>query len=122
MYYGAYSDIQNATASIYKRELSSAASAQNKRKDKLLGDSLNNINSTISVFKPLNPKIEKSLVKEAELEFKRRGKFKRVFPSVDYHYYKQFFTEERQFNLVLDQRIMSKRRLANNGQIIIKPN
>lgn len=44
---------------------------------------------------PLNPKVEKQLVKEAEMEFKRRGKFKRVFPSIDYHYYKQFFTEER---------------------------
>jgi hypothetical protein len=34
-------------------------------------------------------------VKEAEMEFKRRGKFKRVFPSIEYHYYKQFFAEER---------------------------
>lgn len=60
----------------------------------------------------INHKQEKQLVKEAEMEFKRRGKFKRVFPSIDYHYYKQFFTEERMLNYVLDQKLMSKRRLA----------
>jgi len=36
----------------------------------------------------LSPKEEKQLIKESEMEFKRRGKFKRVFPSIDYHYYK----------------------------------
>lgn len=46
------------------------------------------------------------------MEFKLRGKFKRVFPSIDYPYYKQFFTEERPLNVVLDEKIMSKRRLV----------
>jgi hypothetical protein len=50
------------------------------------------------------------------MEFKRRGKFKRVFPSVDYHYYRQFFNEERPLNYVLDMRLMSKRRLSNVAQ------
>ena len=36
----------------------------------------------------LTQKQEKQLVKETELEFKRRGKFKRVFPSLDYQYYR----------------------------------
>lgn len=48
------------------------------------------------------------------MEFKLRGKFKRVFPSINYNYYKQFFTEERLFNAIIDEKIMSKRRLANN--------
>jgi len=48
------------------------------------------------------------------MEFKLRGKFKRVFPTVDYHYYKQFFTEERPLNAILDEKLMSKRRLGNN--------
>lgn len=61
----------------------------------------------------LTAKQEKQLVKEAEQEFKRRGKFKRVFPSIDYHYYKQFFSEERLLNFVLDQKTMNKRRLSN---------
>lgn len=59
------------------------------------------------------PKQEKQIIKETEQEFKRRGKFKRIFPSVDYHYYKQFFLEERPLNILLDQRVMSKRRLNN---------
>ena len=48
------------------------------------------------------------------MEFKLRGKFKRVFPTVDYHYYKQFFTEERPLNAILDEKLMAKRRLCNN--------
>lgn len=51
------------------------------------------------------------------MEFKLRGKFKRVFPSIDYHYYKQFFTEERTFNIILDEKLMAKRRLGNNNNL-----
>ena len=61
----------------------------------------------------IDKKAKKQLIKEAEMEFKLRGKFKRVFPSIDYSYYKQFFTEERLFNLILDEKLMSKRRLGN---------
>jgi hypothetical protein len=61
----------------------------------------------------VDKKAKKQLIKEAEMEFKLRGKFKRVFPSIDYHYYKQFFTEERVFNVILDEKLMSKRRLGN---------
>ena len=57
-------------------------------------------------------KEECNLVREAEDEFRRRGHFKRLFPTIDYHYYKQFFTNgERIQNRVLDERIMSKRRI-----------
>lgn len=61
----------------------------------------------------IDKKAKKQLIKEAEMEFKLRGKFKRVFPSIDYGYYKQFFTEERLFNVILDDKLMSKRRLGN---------
>jgi hypothetical protein len=50
---------------------------------------------------------EYSYVKESEDEFKRRGHFKRLFPHMDYHYYKQFFLNgERPYNILLDDRIM----------------
>lgn len=62
----------------------------------------------------IEKKHKKQLVKEAEMEFKLRGKFKRVFPCIEYNYYKQFFTEERPLNVVLDEAIMSKRRLGPN--------
>lgn len=64
----------------------------------------------------VDKKARKQIVKEAEMEFKLRGKFKRVFPSIDYHYYKQFFTEERPFNVILDEKLMAKRRLGNGMQ------
>lgn len=66
----------------------------------------------------IDKKAKKQLIKDAEMEFKLRGKFKRVFPSIDYSYYKQFFTEERLFNAILDEKLMSKRRLGNNIPII----
>jgi hypothetical protein len=66
----------------------------------------------------IDKKAKKQLIKEAEMEFKLRGKFKRVFPSIDYSYYKQFFTEERLFNVILDEKLMSKRRLGNQIPII----
>ena len=46
---------------------------------------------------------EQVLVKEVEDEFKRRGHFKRIFPSMDYSYYKQFFLQgERPLNKLID--------------------
>jgi hypothetical protein len=53
-------------------------------------------------------KEERHILKETESEFKRRGGFKRVFPSVDFLYYKQFFEEERPWNYFLDAQIMAK--------------
>lgn len=55
-----------------------------------------------SIVKTVDKKHVKQLVKEAEMEFKLRGKFKRVFPTIDYPYYRQFFTEERPLNVILD--------------------
>ena len=47
-------------------------------------------------------KDEKVLLKETEEENKRRGSFKRVFPCIDFVYYKQFFEEDRPLNYFLD--------------------
>ncbi len=47
-------------------------------------------------------KEERIILKETENENKRRGAFKRVFPSVDFYYYKQFFEEDRPWNYFLD--------------------
>lgn len=46
--------------------------------------------------------IEKATLKEAEEENKRTGAFKRIFPCIDFLYYKQFFEEDRPLNYFLD--------------------
>ena len=67
----------------------------------------------------MQPRDEKDVVKETEMEFRRRQGFKRIFPSIDYAYYKQFFVKERNANALLDQRVMEKRRLtAANAQML----
>ena len=61
---------------------------------------------------------EQVIVRDSEDEFKRRGHFKRIFPSLEYHYYKQFFLQgERPLNKLLDDRIMEKRRLKTAALI-----
>ena len=61
---------------------------------------------------------EQHIVHEAEDEFRRRGHFKRIFPSMEYAHYKQFFLQgERPLNKLLDDRIMEKRRLRTAGLI-----
>lgn len=59
--------------------------------------------------KELN-KEEKYILQESIDENKRRGFFKRIFPSVDYLYYRQFFEQDRPLNHILDERLMSKKR------------
>jgi hypothetical protein len=61
-------------------------------------------------------KEEKTILKETEDEFKRRNFFKRIFPSIDYLYYKQFFTEDRPLNAFVDSRLMAQFR-DNNPQM-----
>ena len=50
---------------------------------------------------------EKSILKETDDEFKRKNFWKRIFPSVDFLYYKQFFEEERPLNFLLDAKLMA---------------
>lgn len=45
---------------------------------------------------------EAEIVREVEDEFKRRGRFRRIFPSMEYNYYKQFFKQERPTNVLID--------------------
>ena len=45
-------------------------------------------------------------VKDTEDEFKRKCNWKRIFPSIEYQYYKQFFTEDRPLNNIVDARVM----------------
>ena len=68
----------------------------------------------------LNAKEEKEIIKETEYEFERRQGFKRIFPTVDYQYYKQFFVQERPLNAFLDQRVMAKRRINQETTNLIK--
>ena len=53
---------------------------------------------------------ERIALKETEDENKRKGLFKRIFPSRDFPYYRQFFAEERPLNVFLDSRLMAKKR------------
>ena len=55
-------------------------------------------------------KEEKFVLQSSIEEYKRKGFFKRIFPSVDYLYYKQFFEEDRPLNRLLDERLMAKKR------------
>ena len=51
------------------------------------------------------------MILEVEDEFRRRCHFKRIFPSMEYSYYKQFFLQgERPLNKLVDDRVMEKRR------------
>jgi tubulin polyglutamylase TTLL5 len=56
---------------------------------------------------------ERQILKDTEDEYKRRGGFKRIFPTLDFLYYKQFFEEVRPMNYFLDSQLMSKYRQAN---------
>jgi len=89
MYYGAYSEIPRRDATL---------SAQGRRKD------LSKAYMSETRGGGGAGKLEKAIVRETEREFKRRGKFKRIFPSLEYNYYKQFFKEERPLNNLLDQK------------------
>jgi hypothetical protein len=50
-------------------------------------------------------------LKETIDEFNRKNFFKRIFPTVDFLYYKQFFVEERQLNYFIDKKLFGKKRL-----------
>ena len=65
-------------------------------------------------------KDERDVVKETEMEFRRRQSYKRIFPSIDYAYYKQFFVQERSSNALLDQRVMARRRVTTETTQMLK--
>jgi hypothetical protein len=54
---------------------------------------------------------------DTDSEFKRRGFFKRIFPCVDFLYYKQFFEEDRPLNYLIDAKVFSKKRGTNQAML-----
>ena len=69
--------------------------------------------------KQISLKDERDIVKETETEFRRRQGWKRIFPSIDYSYYKKFFVQERAANALLDARVMAKRRIMAENQALL---
>ena len=55
-------------------------------------------------------KEEKIALSETIQENSRKNFFKRIFPNIDYLYYKQFFEEERPLNNYVDAKLMAKKR------------
>lgn len=91
MYYGAYEGLPKAATTTHCTLQRQASSASTKKGRRLLPDNSGFSSSSNSMMVQSNlvdKKAKKQLIKEAEMEFKLRGKFKRVFPSIDYHYYK----------------------------------
>jgi hypothetical protein len=56
-------------------------------------------------------KEEKLCLKETIDENGRKNFFKRIFPTVDFPYYKQFFEEDRPLNYFIDKKLFGKKRL-----------
>ena len=66
-------------------------------------------NSTIKNEKEPT-KEEKIVLKETLDENQRKNFFKRIFPNIDYPYYRQFFEEDRPLNHFIDSKLMSRKR------------
>lgn len=49
-------------------------------------------------------KDEKDIIRDTDEEFKLKGHFKRIFPNGNYCLYKQFFVEEKPYNILLDNK------------------
>lgn len=62
-------------------------------------------------------KDDRAAIKDTEDEMKRRGFFKRIFPCLDFLYYRQFFEEERLINYIIDAKLYSKKRNVNPIQL-----
>ena len=55
-------------------------------------------------------KDEKLCLKETIEEGQRKNFFKRIFPTIDFPYYKQFFEEDRPLNYYIDAKLFGKKR------------
>jgi len=53
-------------------------------------------------------KEEKVVFRDTEAEYKRRGQFRRIFPTLNYAYYRAFFEEERPLNALLAGYLQAK--------------
>ena len=69
---------------------------------------------------PQQPAQISKAIKDTEEEFKRKCAWKRIFPTVDYAYYRQFFATERSLNQAVDTHVMGKRRLTAQNANMLK--
>lgn len=65
-------------------------------------------------------KEEKEAIRETDDEYKRKGFFNRIFPCIDFLYYKQFFEEDRPLNYLVDAKLFQKKR--GQGAAMIRKN
>ena len=61
-----------------------------------------------SVKKNILTRSEKEALRETESEYKKRGKFRRIFPTENYIYYKAFFEEERPLNTLISDYLLAQ--------------
>jgi tubulin polyglutamylase TTLL5 len=59
-------------------------------------------------LKDSNNKDERIAIRDAEEEYKRKGKFRRIFPTPSYNHYKAFFESERLLNITLAHHLIKQ--------------
>ena len=118
-------DVRKATMNgIYEKphaKLASALAFPKSKKKKELANVLAFANSgSATQVDGVSQQATTDAVKDTEEEFKRKCGWKRIFPNVDYSYYKQFFIEERVLNSVVDERVMGRLRLTAENTTFLK--
>ena len=58
--------------------------------------------------KSFTRKEDRVIINETESEYRRRGKFRRIFPNTNYSYYKTFFEIKRPLNSLLSDHLLRK--------------
>jgi len=53
-------------------------------------------------------KEQKTAIKETNSEYRRRGRFRRIFPTIHYSYYKKFFETERPLNIIIADQLIKE--------------
>jgi hypothetical protein len=71
----------------YSQSISKKSNASKEQGQAQAPYTTSNADKIIASLK-MSEAAQKGIVKDAEKEFRRRQGFKRLFPSVDYHYYK----------------------------------
>lgn len=71
-----------------------------------LGPSLNNVNNRVNGEQIT--KKEEIILREAEAEFKRKGRFSVIYPAAGTNSYRSYFEEPRPLNALLYKRCIEK--------------
>ena len=71
-----------------------------------LGPSLNNVNNRVNGEQIT--KKEEIILREAEAEFKRKGRFSVIYPAAGTNSYRSYFEEARPLNALLYKRCIEK--------------